>query len=236
MKQNTRWLVRKCCVVVATLLLVFPGYAVDKPADKPTVPATEALARLKAGNARFVKGQRAPVNYITERHKLVAGQQPYAIVLSCSDSRVPPELVFDESLGRVFVIRVAGNVTDPEDLGSIEYAAEHLHSKLLVVLGHESCGAVKATLDGGKVSPNLEAIIRKIEPAAKRARQRGLDPEATLRLAVSENVREQMDNALKESEVLKEMVEKKDLTVLGAVYHLGSGKVEWLGHGLATGK
>src|SRR5262249_43008783 len=160
-----------------------------------------------------------------ERKKLVSGQQPYAILLSCADSRVPPELVFDESLGRLFVIRVAGNVTDPEDLGSVEYAAEHLGVHLLVVLGHESCGAVTATLEGGQHSPDLEAILRKIQPAADRAKSKGLGPKETLRLAVEFNVQQQIENTTRESEVLKHLVEEKKLTILGGVYQLGSGKV-----------
>ena len=228
MIRRTRLPLRKCCAAVAALLFVLPAFG----SDRPGVPAAEALARLKAGNLRFVTGQRKPANYVTERKKLIDGQQPYAIVLSCSDSRLPPELAFDESLGRVFIIRVAGNVTDPVNLGSIEYAAsDHVGAKLLVVLGHESCGAVKATLEGGEASPNLEAIIRKIEPAAQRARSRGLNPKATLALAVEENVRQAMNDALKESDILRKKVESKELTMVGGVYHLASGKVEWLAAG-----
>jgi carbonic anhydrase len=202
--------------------------------SKPGVPADEAIARLKAGNARFVLGRRLSANYPAERARLVKGQQPYAILLTCSDSRVPPELVFDESLGKLFIVRVAGNVTDPVALGSIEYAAVREGARLLVVLGHESCGAVKATLEGGQVPPNIEAIVRKIQPAADRARARRLDPAATLKLAVAENVREQMNNALKESDVLREMVDKKLLTITSGIYQLASGKVEWQAAGAAA--
>src|SRR5205085_9309530 len=138
------------------------------------------------GNDRYVRGQPKPKDYAKERVRLAKGQQPYAIVLTCSDSRVPPELVFDESLGKLFVVRVAGNVTDPVALGSVEYAAVVEAARLLVVLVHESCGAVKATLKGDPQPPNIEAIVRKIQPAADRAKARGLGPEATLKLAIRE--------------------------------------------------
>ena len=211
-------------LAAALLLITLPAIFAD---NKPGVPANEALARLKAGNGRFVLGRRLPANYPAERARLLKDQHPYAVLLTCSDSRVPPELVFDESLGKLFIVRVAGNVTDPVALGSIEYAAVVEGARLLVVLGHESCGAVKATLKGDPQPPNIEAILRKIQPAADRAKARGLGPEATLKLAIRENVQEQMANALKESDVLREMVEKKTLTITGAVYQLASGKVEW---------
>lgn len=195
--------------------------------DKPGVPANEAMARLKAGNDRFALGRRRLVNYPTERAALIDDQHPYAILLACSDSRVPPELVFDESLGKLFVVRAAGNVVDPVALGSIEYAVDQLGARLLVVLGHQSCGAVKETLKGGHFPPNIAAIVRRIQPAADRAKERNLDPEATLKLAIEENVRQQIHNALDESDILRERVEKKRLTVTGGVYHLASGRVEW---------
>jgi len=226
MKKQSRFLFnrRPHLLAAALLMVMLPAAFAD---NKPGVPAGEAITRLKAGNGRFVLGRRLPANYPAERARLLKDQHPYAVLLTCSDSRVPPELVFDESLGKLFIVRVAGNVTDPVALGSIEYAAGKLGARLLVVLGHESCGAVEATLEGGHVSPNLEAIVRKIQPAADRAKARGLGPEATLKLAIKENVHEQMDNALKESDVLREMVEKKMLTIRGAVYQLASGRVDW---------
>lgn len=188
--------------------------------DEPGVGAEVALARLKAGNMRFVKGERKATDHSAERSALATGQYPYAIVLACSDSRVAPEILFDESLGQLFVIRVAGNVTNPVVLGSIEYAAEHLGAKLLVVLGHESCGAVVAALDGGHLPPNIEAITRKIEPAAKLAKKENSS-------AIDMNVYEQMKNVLTESEILREMVQKKSLAIAGGVYKLNSGEVSW---------
>jgi carbonic anhydrase len=233
MKKQTRFLFNRRPHLLAAALLLITLSAVFAD-NKPGVPANEAIARLKAGNGRFVLGRRLQANYPDERARLIKGQQPYAVLLTCSDSRVPPELVFDESLGKLFIVRVAGNVTDPVALGSIEYAAVHEGARLLVVLGHESCGAVKATLAGGKLPPNIAAIVRKIQPAADRARDRHLDPPATLKLAIEENVNEQMANALKDSDVLREMVEKKLLTITGAVYQLGSGRVEWKAAGAAA--
>lgn len=226
-KKTTRFPFRRHpqVLAVALLLVALPAAFADSP---PGIPADQALARLKAGNARFVKGEHHAANYLAERAELVKGQHPYAILLTCSDSRVPPELLFDESLGRLFIVRVAGNVTDPVTLGSIEYAAEHLGAKLLVVLGHQSCGAVKATLEGGELPPNIQAIVHKIQPAARHARTRKLAAADTLKLAIEENVRQQIYNALYESDVLREMVARKSLTVAGGVYQLATGEVEWL--------
>src|SRR5581483_10137373 len=148
-------------VRAAALLLLLVLLPVAFADEKPNIPADKALARLKAGNDSFVKGTRRPVNYRKERAALVAGQHPYAILLTCSDSRVPPELVFDESLGKLFIVRVAGNVTDSVALGSIEYAVDHFGVKLLVVLGHASCGAVKATFNGDQEQHHVGTIARK---------------------------------------------------------------------------
>jgi carbonic anhydrase len=192
------------------------------------ISADTALARLKSGNQRFVAGRPRPRHLISERRSLAEGQAPYAIILCCSDSRVSPEIIFDESLGRLFVVRVAGNVADPVDLGSIEYAAQHLHARLLLVVGHESCGAVKATLDGGQVPPNIDAIVDRINPAVEKARNRRGDAKALLNAAIEENVRQQMSNALQQSAVLRQMVEKQELRISGGIYNLHTGKVSYL--------
>ena len=124
-----------------------------------------------AGNRRFVAGRPQARDLVSLRQKLVSGQSPKAIILSCSDSRVGPELIFDQSLGDIFVVRTAGNVADAIALGSIEYAVEHLHSPLLVVLGHQKCGAVNAACSGEKMpSSNLDAIVEKIRPAVNQAK------------------------------------------------------------------
>ncbi|MFY9570851.1 MAG: carbonic anhydrase, partial [Blastocatellia bacterium] len=161
---HRKFLKRGPGLALAVLILLGP-LPPSASSKQPDTSSADPLARLLNGNARFVRGVRRPANYKRERRALTKVQHPYAIVLSCSDSRVPPEIVFDESLGKLFVVRVAGNVVDPVTLGSIEYAAEHLHSKLLFVLGHESCGAVRATIDGGHSSPGIEAIVDRIKPA-----------------------------------------------------------------------
>jgi carbonic anhydrase len=217
----------KIAMLTLLILSVFHILALAE-GGKATVSADTALARLKRGNQRFVTGKPQIRHLISERKSLAEGQAPYAIILCCSDSRVSPEIIFDESLGKLFVVRVAGNVADPVDLGSIEYAAQHLHAKLLLVVGHESCGAVKATLDGGQAPANIDAIVEKISPAVEKARNQHRDIKATLNIAIEENVRQQMNNALQQSAVLREMVEKKELQITGGVYNLHTGKVEYL--------
>ena len=192
------------------------------------VPADEALALLKGGNERFVAGRMRAKDFLRARPELAKGQHPYAIVLACADSRVAPELVFDESLGQLFVVRVAGNVADPVVLGSIEYAVEHLHTNLLVVLGHESCGAVKATISGGEAPPNIAALLKRIFPAVHKVRTQNLGEQALLTEAIKENVRYQMQLSLFESEVLSHFVREKKLKVVGGVYGLQTGKVEMI--------
>ena len=214
------------CFGVALLLASGP-LSLPASSQKPAHSAGDPLARLMAGNARFAEGQRRPANYRKERAELTKGQQPYAIVLSCSDSRVPPEMVFDESLGRLFVVRVAGNVVDAATLGSIEYAAEHLHAKLLYVLGHESCGAVKATVDGGHFSPGIESIVEKIKPAVAAARRDHPNTKDILPFAVQENVAIQIKSVVDQSDILRDMVEKKELRIAGGVYRLASGRVDF---------
>jgi carbonic anhydrase len=200
--------------------------AEEEPRPGIGLSAADALGQLVQGNDRFARGQPKAKDYAKERVRLAKGQQPYAIVLTCSDSRVPPEILFDESLGQLFVVRVAGNVLDPVVLGSIEYAAEHLGSRLLLVLGHDSCGAVQASLGDGHNSPNLEALVKKIAPAAQEAKRKGLDESHTLDAAVRENVLLQVRRVPAESAVLTRLIEKKQLQIAGAVYHLESGKVE----------
>ena len=160
------------------------------------------------------------------RQELTKGQHPFATVLSCSDSRVDPEVLFDQGLGDVFVVRVAGNVVEPTTLGSIEYGAEHLHTPLLVILGHESCGAVKATLEAkGKPEGNIGAILKKIMPAVNTAKKAKKDPDETLNIAVQENVKNTYKDIMK-SKIVKELVHEGKLKVVAAEYYLGTGKVE----------
>jgi len=214
------------CIVVALLFSLGP-LSLSGLSQKPPPSHEDPLARLMAGNARFAKGRHRPADYKRERAELTKSQHPYAIILSCSDSRVPPEIVFDESLGRLFVVRVAGNVVDPATLGSIEYAAEHLHSKLLYVLGHESCGAVRAAVDGGPFPPSIESIIEKIKPAVAAARREHPGAKDIHPFAVRENVSLQIKGVVDQSSILRDMIDKKELRIAGGVYRLASGKVDF---------
>ena len=188
------------------------------------VSPDEAIQRLEKGNQRFV----AEPSRAKERAALVQGQHPYAVVLSCADSRVSPEILFDEALGKLFVIRVAGNVVDTDVLGSIEYAVEHLHAHLLVVIGHDKCGAVQATLDGGTLPPDIAALTSHIAPAVASAKSKGLDAEGTMNAAVRENALLQSRQATEKSALLADFVKTNQLRILAGVYHLDSGTVEWL--------
>ena len=205
-----------------------PGTAVAERAGSRVADVTAQLRRLREGNARFVTGKTAPRDFPARRNKLVAGQKPYAIIVGCSDSRVPPELIFDESLGDLFPIRVAGNVLDSVGLGSVEYAAEHLGTRLLVIMGHERCGAVTAALAGGDVSPNVASIVRRIAPAVASVTSRHPADSLAVHETVEENVRRQVHLVTTQSGVLRERLEAGDLAVVGAVYDLASGEVTFL--------
>src|SRR5208282_5893432 len=187
--------------------------------------ATEVWDSLRAGNRRFVAGKPQARDVVSLRHKLASGQSPKAIILSCSDSRVGPELLFDQTLGDIFVVRTAGNVADAVGLGSIEYAVEHLHSPLLVVLGHQKCGAVSAACSGEKMpSPNLDAIVEKINPAVARAKSYA-KADDLLESAIKENVHQSATDLLANSEIIRNAVKSGKLTVIEAEYELESGQV-----------
>ena len=200
------------------------------------VPAREALERLREGNARFAAGasDRDAVLGHLKRAELTKGQQPFAIVLGCSDARVPAEIVFDQGVGDLFVIRVAGNIVARSQVGSVEFAAARFGTRLVVVLGHSQCGAVTATLDEIRQpsvgrSRNLESIVDRIRPAVEGLFNTELrnDPEALLRLAVRTNVGVAVSHLRHGSEMLEEMIENDGLLVVGAEYSLETGVVEF---------
>jgi carbonic anhydrase len=181
-----------------------------------------------AGNARFVSGKTRSHDVVALRRKLSSSQSPNAIILSCSDSRVGPELIFDQSLGDLFVVRTAGNVADPVALGSMEYAVEHLHSSLLVVLGHQKCGAVNAACSGEKMpSANLQAIVDKIDPAVALANSHA-KADDLVEAAIKENVHQSAKDVLANSAILREAVDSGKLRVVEAEYELDTGKVSRL--------
>ena len=193
----------------------------------------EALQKLMAGNKRFVQSQikHRPLTIREARARLVQGQKPYAIILSCSDSRVPPEIVFDETLGQLFVVRVAGNVVDPVVLGSIEYAVSHLGSSLIMVLGHEACGAVTAAMNAtGKTEGNISAILDVIMPAVQNVRDtmEGKNRPDQVEATIDRNIVLQAENLTKQSSIIKDYVDQGKVKIVKGKYHLHHGEVTLL--------
>src|SRR3954468_21293993 len=184
---------------------------------------------LVEGNQRFVTGKPRVREFKQLRSALSNGQHPKTIVLTCSDSRVAPELLFDKNLGDLFVVRSAGNVADAVGLGSIEYAVEHLGSSVLLVLGHQKCGAVTAACSGEKMpSANLQSIMDKIDPAILQARSYA-KPDNLVEAAISENIHQSAQDVLQNSEILRQALKQGKLTIIEAIYRLDSGEVTRLG-------
>lgn len=198
--------------------------AEHKKSDEKGPSGEEIWADLMKGNQRFVAGKHTNGNLASMRKGLVKGQQPKVMILGCADSRVPPELLFDKNLGELFVIRDAGNIADKFALGSIEYAIEHLHAKVLVILGHESCGAVAAALSGEKMpTKNLQAIVDKISPAFENSKECPMGSKISM-ACVKENVQQSAGDVLLNSAVIKKAA-KDEITVIKAVYSLETGEV-----------
>ncbi|MBP7332140.1 MAG: Carbonic anhydrase [Firmicutes bacterium ADurb.Bin373] len=193
------------------------------------ISGNEALQLLIEGNKRFTTGNLAVKDTgPARRDELVSkGQKPFAIIITCSDSRVPPELIFDQALGDLFVIRTAGNVVDPIAVGSAEYAVEHLGAPLLVVMGHEKCGAVQATVDGGEAPGSIAAIVAKIAPSVQKARDAGAAGNDLYEECCLENIKATISEIM-ESHIVKHFIKDGKLTVMGAKYYLGSGEVEFI--------
>ena len=176
------------------------------------------------GNKRFIEGKHTTPNLVSMRKSLATGQHPQVIVLGCADSRVPPELLFDKNLGELFVVRDAGNIADEVGLGSIEYAIEHLHAKVLIILGHESCGAVSAAVSGEKMpTKNLQSIVDRITPAFENSKDCPIGGKINLE-CVELNIKHSADDILMNSPIIKKAV-KEDLVIIKAVYHLETGEV-----------
>jgi carbonic anhydrase len=201
-----------------------------------TVSAHEALIRLRDGNLRFASDVRGSAFLgHTRRIELTAGQQPFAIILGCSDSRVPAEMVFDQGLGDLFVIRVAGNIVAPSQVGSVEFAAERYGARLVVVLGHTQCGAILATIEelqgqSQNDSHNLRAIVERVRPSVEGllATELRHDPDALVKQAVRANVRASVSHLRHGSRVLEQLIAEGRLLVVGAEYALETGVVEFL--------
>ena len=200
------------------------------------ISAAEALQRLRDGNHRFVSNVRSHQSLAGEarRAEVAAGQEPFAIILGCSDSRVPAEIVFDQGLGDLFVIRVAGNIVAPSQIGSVEFAAERYRTRLVVVLGHTQCGAILATIDELRrptinQSRNLRSIVDRVRPAVEPLLRGSVerDPDELVRDAVRANVCISAGHLRHGSEVLEQLIEDEGLVVVGAEYSLETGVVEF---------
>lgn len=204
----------------------------DKAAQQALTPE-QVLADLKAGNRRFVEGKLTPRDYIAQAEATAAGgQYPKAVILGCVDSRVPPEIVFDQGIGDVFVGRVAGNVEDINLVGSLEFASKLAGSKVVVILGHTSCGAIKGAADGVEMG-NLTELLNDFDAPIARADE-ATEGEANssnqefIDLAIEENVRQTIADILAQSDIISGMVDNGELLVVGGVYDLSTGQVRWL--------
>jgi carbonic anhydrase len=210
---------RECSCLVVLLVLTIFGTAQQPQSSS----ADQLWSQLVAGNHRFATGKGPPHDLQAQRKSLTKTQHPQVAVLSCSDSRVPPELIFDAGLGDLFVVRSAGEDDDAIVIGSLEYAVEHLGSSVIVVMGHEGCGAVTAACSGGKPeSDNLEAVVSPIAPSCSKMDR--TKPE-TLDLAVRDHVRKVSQEIVAKSELLRKSIEEGKLEIIEAYYSLDTGEV-----------
>ncbi|GAK59177.1 carbonic anhydrase [Candidatus Vecturithrix granuli] len=188
-----------------------------------TIHGKQALQRLLEGNQRFAASRALHPHQTPERRaELLSGQQPFAAIVGCSDSRIPPEVIFDLGLGDIFVIRTAGNVLDDVGLGSLEYAVEHLHVPLILVVGHENCGAVTAALQGGEVHGHLGSLLNAIQPAVSQAKTQAGN---ALENAIKANMTRIVEQIKTTEPILSRAVQDGSLEVVGAYYQLATGKV-----------
>ena len=217
-----------CFVAVSLLGATQIAFAADPShSDQPAVAAPEAISKLKEGNGRYVSGNLQHPGQTTERRtELAKTQHPFAVILSCSDSRVPPEIVFDQGLGDLFIVRVAGNVINDEGLGSIEYAIDHLGSRLILVLGHQSCGAVQAAKETiaakGKAPGHIESLVTAIKPAVEATAKDDLET------TIKANVKHVVHALRSSAPILKAKVDSGDVQVIGGYYSLDTGAVTFL--------
>ncbi|MDR1327409.1 MAG: carbonic anhydrase [Heliobacteriaceae bacterium] len=210
---------------VLALLFIFAALPVMDN-DSSGLSAQDSLERLKQGNGRFVEmHMKHPDTTKKHRTELVSGQHPFAVILSCSDSRVPPEFIFDQGLGDIFDVRNAGNVLNKHVIGSIEYAVMHLGVKLIVIMGHQDCGAVAAALSDETESEYIESLKASIMPAVKACKKSGNYTNNDVSKA---HVIQDIQELLSEDSALKEYMQKHDVQIIPAFYHMDSGEVEFL--------
>ncbi|MGD9504697.1 MAG: carbonic anhydrase [Syntrophobacteraceae bacterium] len=228
MKSAKIWIAALSIVIT----IAFAAWASTEHAPSGPSP-DQAMKMLQDGNARYVKNAPKHPDADAKRRKLTEskGQHPFATVLACSDSRVPVEILFDCGIGDIFVVRVAGNVSDTDEIGSIEYGADHLGTPIVVVLGHTKCGAVTAVVQQAAVHGSIPKLVDNITPAVEKvkASEPNLSGDALIAAAIKANVWESIQDLLKNSEAVRNRVKAGSLKVVGAIYDLGNGKVEWLG-------
>lgn len=196
-----------------------------------SISASQALQMLKDGNQRFIDGKSIHPHSDFERIKEVStGQKPFVTINGCSDSRVPPELIFDQGFGDVFVVRNAGNVSDTDEVGTIEYGTEHLGTNLVVVMGHTKCGAVTAVAKGDHVEGSIPKLVDNIVPAVEKVKHSHKNEEYTkwINEAISENVNQSIKDILSKSEIVSKLVKEGKVKVVGAVYDVDTGKVSFI--------
>ncbi|MYL83889.1 carbonic anhydrase [Desulfovibrio aerotolerans] len=212
-------------ISMATAAMAFSGGA--------GIGADEALGRLKEGNTRYIGGAAVgPRQDAARRHETATGgQHPFATVLSCADSRVPVEVVFDQGVGDVFVVRVAGNVANTDEIGTIEYGAEHLGVPLVVVLAHTKCGAVTAVVKNEHVTENIGKLVAPIVPAVAGVKKRfvSADMDELISRSIEANMWQAIDDMYTKSPLLKKMAADGKIKVVGALYDIDSGNVRWFG-------
>jgi len=219
----------KASGIIATLILLTlfspPTLSTAQLAEEQ-ITADSVLAELKTGNKHHVAHRyQHPHETLERQRQLVSGQHPHAEILSCSDSRVPPEIVFDQGLGDLFIVRVAGNVASDTEIGSLEYGAEHLHVPLIVLLGYESCGAVTAAVRGGPPEGHIGSLVDLIKPAVEKTRGMSSDPVSN---AVRMNVELVVKQLRTSTPILSELVAHGKIKIVGAVYSIETGAVTWL--------
>lgn len=225
----SKWLI----VVLTSLLLLHPARANDpNPAQKSMgLLRKTTLALLQEGNERFVCGTLKHPNTDPSHRALAAleGQEPFATVLSCSDSRVPVELIFDRGVGEIFTVRVAGNVADTDEIATIEYGVGHLHTPVVIVMGHSRCGAVTAVVKDVELEGLLPQLVDNIKPAAELAKHEGGEESVIIANAIKANVWQSISDLLRRSAIVRKEIEAGGVSVIGAVYNLETGTVDWLG-------
>lgn len=223
---------RLTTILLSVALIFLLGCAISSASEpEQSISRNEALARLRDGNARYASGH--PQEWtagLEKREELAAGgQHPFACIVTCSDSRVPPEILFDQSLGDLFIVRLAGNVASPEAVASVEYAVEHLHVPVVVVLGHSQCGAVRAALAScqHETPGPMGQLMSHICPAVKSVRDKGFSEEELYSATINENARMAAEQLMRSSRVIDDAIQSDHVTLLSAIYDIHGGTVRW---------